>query len=159
MLKSLYEVNRKSKKWWHRILFYFVDLSLVNAFILFKKNNDSEAQLTLKEFRLAVALGLVGAEQSTVKKGRPSTEMNHFKHTVPMEIRFDACAHMPVHGNPRRCAFCSSRAEPHKSRWHCSRYTRIFFFNLPAYYFFLGATLDYVYPIKKNVFYYIIKSN
>ncbi|XP_018377831.1 PREDICTED: uncharacterized protein LOC108770657 [Trachymyrmex cornetzi] len=33
MLKSYYEINRKSKKWWQRIFWHFVDVTLVNSFI------------------------------------------------------------------------------------------------------------------------------
>lgn len=93
MLKACYEVDRKSKKWWHRIFFYFVDVSLVNAFILYTKRTDSPAKLSLKLFRLSVALGLVGAEPNSCKRGRPSsvsTSSNHFKRTVPYEIRYDS---------------------------------------------------------------------
>lgn len=121
MFKSLYEVDRKSKKWWHRILFHFIDLSLVNACILYKKRTDSPTQLNLKDFRMSVALGLVGAELNVMKKGRPTKIVHHFKRTVPYEVRYDSCAHMPIHGKPGRCGFCSSNAEPHKSRWHCTR--------------------------------------
>lgn len=123
MLKSLYEVDRKSKKWWHRIFFYFLDLSVVNAFILFKQRTDSNAQLNLKQFRMSVAMGLVGGDMAISKKGRPSSgSLNHFKQTVPYEIRYDSCSHMPIHIEKcRRCAFCSTKAEPHKSRWLCTR--------------------------------------
>ena len=31
MLKSLYVLDRKSKNWWHRIVFYFLDVALVNS--------------------------------------------------------------------------------------------------------------------------------
>ena len=31
MLKSLYGLDRKSKKWWHRIVFHFLDVALVNS--------------------------------------------------------------------------------------------------------------------------------
>jgi hypothetical protein len=41
-LKSLYEINRKSKKWWHRIFFFFLDTAVVNAFILHKQFADSD---------------------------------------------------------------------------------------------------------------------
>ncbi|KAJ8930166.1 hypothetical protein NQ314_017062 [Rhamnusium bicolor] len=66
---------------------------------------DSQAQLSLKLFRLSVAIGLVGAEQNSCKRGRPSTAAstsNHFKRTVPYEIRYDSCTHMPSHGKPGR---------------------------------------------------------
>jgi hypothetical protein len=41
-LKSLYEINRKSKKWWHCIFFFFLDAMVVNAFILHKQFADSD---------------------------------------------------------------------------------------------------------------------
>jgi hypothetical protein len=40
-LKSLYEINRKSKKWWHCIFFFFLDAAVVSAFILHKQFADT----------------------------------------------------------------------------------------------------------------------
>jgi hypothetical protein len=60
MLKSLYEIDRKSKKWWHRILFHFIDMALVNSFIIYK-DRSSEKIESLKHFRLSVMMGLIGA--------------------------------------------------------------------------------------------------
>ncbi|KAJ8939918.1 hypothetical protein NQ314_010942 [Rhamnusium bicolor] len=69
-----------------------------------------------------VSLGLIGANENISKRGRPSsTPLNPFKVAVPQEIRFDSCAHMPVHGTSRRCAHCSTTALPHRTRWTCSR--------------------------------------
>nr|CAH7764664.1 unnamed protein product [Callosobruchus chinensis] len=123
MLKSIYEVDRKSKKWWQRILWYFVDVSLVNSYILFKKRSQGKS-LSLKIFRLSVVLGLIGANPDLPRKGRKRDSngqlLSNYKLTVPPEIRFDKCAHMPVHGKPRRCAHCSTRNVPHKSSWSCS---------------------------------------
>lgn len=125
MLKSIYEIDRKSKKWWHRIFWYLLDISLVNSYVLFKKNSnfiDMGKNLNLKEFKLAVSLGLMGADANTPKRGRPFTpKHNLFKVNVPQEIRYDSCSHMPTHGTSRRCAFCSTTSEPHRTRWMCSR--------------------------------------
>lgn len=117
MLKSVYEIDRKSRKWYHRILWYFVDLSIINSFIIFKQRAQSTAP-TLKNFRLSVAAGLIGAQQPVGSK-KPAP-INHFKRNVPYEIRYDQCLHMPIHSNSRRCAFCSTTQEPHRSRWSCS---------------------------------------
>lgn len=125
MLKSIYELDRKSKKWWHRIFWYLLDVSLVNAYIIFKhRSNTSQSRttLSLKNFKIAVSLGLIGADENTPKRGRPQSTLNTFKTTVPQEIRYDSCAHMPVHGNSRRCAHCSTTAVPHRTRWMCTRY-------------------------------------
>ena len=53
MLKSIYEIDRKSKKWWHRVLWYFLDVSIVNSYILFKNRTESSTP-NLKVFRISV---------------------------------------------------------------------------------------------------------
>lgn len=54
-LKGSYAIDRKSKKWWHRLFFHFLDCTVVNAFILYKdlqENPDSSLEkLCLKDFR------------------------------------------------------------------------------------------------------------
>ncbi|XP_043463998.1 piggyBac transposable element-derived protein 4-like [Leptopilina heterotoma] len=37
MLKSLYEIDRKSKKWWHRLFWHLLDVAVTNAFVIDKK--------------------------------------------------------------------------------------------------------------------------
>ncbi|KAJ8926403.1 hypothetical protein NQ314_021189 [Rhamnusium bicolor] len=118
MLKSIYEIDRKSKKWWHRIMWYFLDVSIVNSFILFKHRTGSSIP-NLKVFRVSVATGLIGAGQPARSRAQPKVT-NHFKRTVPYEIRYDQCLHMPVYSKSRRCAFCSNTQDPHRTRWTCS---------------------------------------
>ncbi|KAL1450272.1 hypothetical protein MTO96_028096 [Rhipicephalus appendiculatus] len=36
-MKGHYEVDRKSRKWWHRIFFHLLDCSVVNAYIIFRE--------------------------------------------------------------------------------------------------------------------------
>lgn len=119
MLKSLYEIDRKSHKWWHRIFFYLVDACVVNALILFHLRSHSKS-LTLKIFRLSVARGLIGVLEPT-KRGRSSLDktINHFKRVIPPEVRYDRCAHMPVRTTSRRCAHCSTTSEVHRTIWKC----------------------------------------
>ena len=33
-LKESYQIDRRSKKWWHRIFFHLLDVSVVNSFLL-----------------------------------------------------------------------------------------------------------------------------
>lgn len=56
MLKSLYGLDRKSKKWWHRIAFHFLDATVVNAFVIFKCIH--EITVPLKKFKLSLIHGL-----------------------------------------------------------------------------------------------------
>lgn len=35
-LRERYEVGRRSVKWWHRLMYFLIDVSVVNSFILWK---------------------------------------------------------------------------------------------------------------------------
>ncbi|XP_033229772.1 piggyBac transposable element-derived protein 4-like [Belonocnema kinseyi] len=68
----LYEISRKSKKWFHRLFWYFVDVTIVNAFILYKLLFPEKTFL-LKDFRLSVVDHMIGVP-NRAKSGRPVTE-------------------------------------------------------------------------------------
>lgn len=120
MLKSAYEIDRKSKKWWHRILWHFIDVTIVNSYIIFKNRSKNTNVLSLKLFRIAIVLGLIGSKGNLPRKGRPPS-LPCYKINVPVEIRFDSCTHMPLHSTSRRCALCTERGETHRTRWMCTR--------------------------------------
>nr|CAI5825983.1 unnamed protein product [Callosobruchus analis] len=89
MYKSCYEINRKSKQWGHIIFWSFVDLTVVNAYIIFKEKSSTLGKtLSLKQFRIAVVNGLIGADPETPQRGRKFIEPVIRKYTY---------AHMPVH--------------------------------------------------------------
>ena len=52
-IKSFYEITRKSRKWWHRLLCHSIDVTLVNSFIIFKLPNPKK-DFQLKDFRLSI---------------------------------------------------------------------------------------------------------
>lgn len=121
MLKSTYEIDRKSKKWWHRIFFHFIDVTVVNSYILFKQRSEGST-LTLKDFRLALLEGLIcyKGENKNKRKRESIAGTKNFKPKVSLEKRFCRdTMHLPVYGTQRRCAYCSTKAEPHRSRWSC----------------------------------------
>jgi hypothetical protein len=57
-LLSFYRIKTKAKKWYKRGLYHFLDVALVNAFILYKETK----QLPLYEFKLDVATSLMYGE-------------------------------------------------------------------------------------------------
>lgn len=120
MLKSFYEIDRKSKRWWLRIFWHFVDVTIVNAYILFRKRCDGRT-LDLKDFRVAVARGLIGIPKRK-NRGRKSEELPNkkYKLQVPIETRHKESSHMPIHDTSRRCAFCSTKTDPHRTKWSCT---------------------------------------
>lgn len=109
-LLSTYNIDRKSKKWWHRILFYFLDAIVVNAYILYKEKRLNQT-LTSKEFRLQLVDELVGHKlpSSTGKKCKLST-ISSYKPKVSEEKRKSQSAHMPeIIASPRHCTHCSTK--------------------------------------------------
>ena len=40
MLRSIYDLDRKSRKWWHRLFFAMVEMALVNAYVLYCELNE-----------------------------------------------------------------------------------------------------------------------
>ncbi len=58
---SFYRIDTKSVKWYKRILYHFIDLCIVNSYILFKVQTG-DSKLPLYRFKLNVALALMFGE-------------------------------------------------------------------------------------------------
>ena len=50
-LLSYYRISVKSKKWYHRLIWHFLDIAIVQDFILQKRDTDN-ANLNLKAFKI-----------------------------------------------------------------------------------------------------------
>lgn len=132
MLKSIYGIDRKSKKWWHRLFFHLVDVSIINAYVVY---TSLFGKLPVLEFRRKVALGLLTRSQDrkTIRKqGRPSQtisqECNNAKHrrkniSVPVEIRKGGLGiHRVRYVEKRgRCEFCSMDNKESRPYSKCSK--------------------------------------
>ncbi len=107
----------RSKKWYKRLLYHFIDLSLVNAFILRKTATDNP-RMPLFEFKLAVAQALMYAENlaeplapaaAVLREGQAAAVLREGQaaavvqegqaaHTVPVPedaVRLDRINHWP----------------------------------------------------------------
>ncbi|XP_050705681.1 piggyBac transposable element-derived protein 4-like [Eriocheir sinensis] len=119
-LMASYKLDRRSKKWWHRIFFYFLDAAVVNSYIVFRtlKNN-----MPLKEFKIHCVEGLLATR--LVQRKRSATnesplEIKKSKPTVPVEIRRKESSHQPKRSTRRRCALCSTKTKEVRTDWVCS---------------------------------------
>lgn len=66
----------RSMKWYMRMFYHLLDVSMVNAWILFKLVHNEQEQMRLADFRASVAESLCKAEQLvTPKRGRPSDQL------------------------------------------------------------------------------------
>lgn len=86
-----YRIQIRSKKWYMRVYFHFLDMICVNSWILWRrtlKNND--LYLPLSEFKLGIAEVLTRAYSSERKRGRPSTSLQPQLNLKKKEISFFA---------------------------------------------------------------------
>lgn len=120
--KAAYEISRKSRKWWHRIFFYFVDAAVVNAFAI--HNCLPVERLDLKTFRRQIVFGLVGNQYVSQANCSPGPNQKlqivRSKPNVPVEIRRSGSSHQPKRGTRRRCALCSTKKKQVSTFWMCS---------------------------------------
>ncbi|XP_069697349.1 piggyBac transposable element-derived protein 4-like isoform X1 [Periplaneta americana] len=72
-----YGFLKKSLKWWRKLYFWILEISLVNSFHLYNLNQQSKNLPTVShlEFRKKIIVGLVGNVRNKIsrKRGRPST--------------------------------------------------------------------------------------
>ena len=117
-----YHITIRSKKWYLRVFFHLLDLTVINAWIIYKKNANKRGVtknniLSLGQFRneLAQVLCTIG-EDTEVRKGRPST--SSLEHQLdlkrkrgpatvppPKDIRRDGCDHLPLVSTSLRCKY------------------------------------------------------
>lgn len=117
MLTACYAINRKSKRWYMRIFWHFIDVCVVNAFLAFGINAEGK-QMDLKSFRLSVAQGLI--RLSHKDKGKAKVNCNKFKVAVPLERRLTENVHLPVRSTWKRCHVCSTKEKQVRTFWECS---------------------------------------
>ncbi|CAF3853099.1 unnamed protein product [Rotaria sp. Silwood1] len=123
MLISLYRVNVRSQKYYIKIIFHLMDLSLVNAWLLYRRHCSQQKIpkkniMSLLTFRVNVAEALLQSNPSpppTVKRGRPSLQSITSDQTSPKSsratpnpppsknIRMDKFDHWPIHIEKGRC--------------------------------------------------------
>ncbi|CAF4676307.1 unnamed protein product, partial [Rotaria magnacalcarata] len=82
MLVSLYRINVRSKKYYIKIIFHLIDLSVVNAWLLYRRHCSQlklskKNVMSLLSFRINVASVLLKSSPlppPIIKRGRPSLE-------------------------------------------------------------------------------------
>ncbi|KAG4066842.1 hypothetical protein HA402_012909 [Bradysia odoriphaga] len=106
--RERYETGRKSIKWWFRILYFLMDLAVVNSFVLWKMQQSPGSKNNQLTYRLRQSRQLIDGFSSRKMAGRPP---NFFKCKVPKELRLAKSSfHLPrVVASSRRCKLCSSK--------------------------------------------------
>lgn len=113
-LLAQHKISMKSKKWYFRIFYHLVDLTIVNAWLLYRRVHGNT--MTQTQFRedLAVTLCTIG-EKTAPKRGRPSSsnvedqlqakkKKGPALKPPPKDVRLDSTGHWPVWSEDRlRC--------------------------------------------------------
>ncbi|KAF2348002.1 PiggyBac transposable element-derived protein [Trinorchestia longiramus] len=113
---KLYDFNRKSMKWWKKVFYRLLLLTVVNAWILYQEVNH--LKIPLLDFMMPLADKLIACrdKMSAIKKksaGRRSSALSSLVNIGD---------HLPIEGNIRRC--CLSRilhaTKVHDTSWGTS---------------------------------------
>ena len=90
-LLSYYCILVRSKKWYHRLIWHFLDVSVVQAWLLHRKDSDSvdnEKVTSLKEFKLSIPESLLKqGKRKASKRGCPSISVEAVYSTNTKQIR------------------------------------------------------------------------
>lgn len=131
--RVLYGTNRRSKMWWHRIFFALLDITFVNAYIIYCEMFGN-GKISLLEVRRSVALGLIAAKNLKSNKGKKRSldieqsgpsKINSRKKSgfsVFKDVRLgNLGAHWPIFTERRgRCELCSINKIQSKPTTMCS---------------------------------------
>jgi len=117
--RERYAIGRRSLKWWHCLLYFLIDLAIVNSFIKRNCNNGGQSD---QVFRLALVRQLkVGGQIK--RRGRPEflTKNKTGVSGVPENVRLRKVGkHLPVRTTRRRCRQCSTRKHEARTSIMCS---------------------------------------
>ncbi|XP_047126408.1 piggyBac transposable element-derived protein 2-like [Hydra vulgaris] len=119
-IMARYRIHLKSKKYYHRFFFHFVDLAVATGWLLYRRDCrdmgvDKRQQKDLMAFKLEIADALCreGKDMTAKKRGRPSTSMEAelqrkkkrgpAKPVPTQDVRTDSVGHWPAHGVRQRC--------------------------------------------------------
>lgn len=127
MLMSLYVMKHKCRKYYHRIFYWALNTSIVNAWILYKRNCTIRGvskvdTFDLLDFSLSIAENLIYYKKTNTgkKRGRPSQSAvavtietdNPKLKNAPLtdQIRFDNVGHYPkILKDRARCRVCQMK--------------------------------------------------
>lgn len=105
--------HQRTRKWWHPLgIFWVIDQSLVNAYILYKDEckHFKEDAMSRKKFHKAVAESLLGdyepAAPPKSRAGFGSTTFNQRKRSSTSQDATIMCVPVRIPGTQKQCKHC-----------------------------------------------------
>lgn len=139
-LMALYRIPVRSKKWYHRLLWHFLDLCVVQSWLTYRRQVEANhfpksEQLSLLQFKLDIAESLLKAGKTVgLKRGRPSSSSVESEilakkargPAAPMPVtavRTDSFAHWPIYVEKKgRCKYPGCKGIPKVKCEKCQVY-------------------------------------
>ncbi|XP_066567992.1 piggyBac transposable element-derived protein 4 [Amia ocellicauda] len=119
-LRECYQVGRPCKKWWRYFLWFYLNICIVNAFIVLRESRRgapppgfSGKQFTQRHFRIRLAQQLIGDYQGTRGMERASRK-RHSDSPVEYGHRLERMSE-----RSRRCRNCTNKGLRHESVFGC----------------------------------------
>uniref|UniRef100_A0A2S2Q690 PiggyBac transposable element-derived protein 2 n=1 Tax=Sipha flava TaxID=143950 RepID=A0A2S2Q690_9HEMI len=117
MFIALYRTNMKTHKWYMALFSQMIDISVNNAWLLYRRDSKSEKNtMRLKEFRKDIAIAFACKNKPRI--GRPSSSIAKQKmvkkiqtpvtQRPPQEVIQDKIVHCPAFTTKGRCRYCKS---------------------------------------------------
>lgn len=119
MFLSLYRTKLRTRKWYHRIAFHILSLSVVNGFVIYREIGGTGSLLDfLTDVCRCLITGDISLDDS--EEEQPIKKFRSLKaNAVPREVRLDKINHWPLQcDQPQRCKHesCGRR-----TRFICSK--------------------------------------
>ena len=111
--RKVYSCSRRSKKWWHRLFYFIVDVCIVNAHIL-QSETSHQGKMQQKKFRLELAREMLASHSSRKHRKRGRCSMDGAPSALYNEQHFPEKL-----STPQRCRFCSAAGERRRSSFGC----------------------------------------
>lgn len=120
-LRERYQIGRRSVKWWHRLMYFLIDTSIVNSYVMWKHSKPDRQHKDQLSFRLRLARQLIKGFTSRKRLGRHVNFQNKKKY-VPEEVKFaNVGRHFPEKiSKPRRCKNCSTKKHEKRTQILCT---------------------------------------
>lgn len=105
-LCGMYELDRKSQKWWKKVFYRLLMMSAVNSWIIYM--NLHRKKEPFLDFLVLLAEGLIAEGQKTAAVRRSLTHGGY--HSKNKKIYAQSATHLPIEGpTRRRCAGCQKK--------------------------------------------------
>lgn len=119
-LRECYQVGRPCKKWWRYFLWFYVNLCIVNAYIILRESRGGTPpagfngkQFTQRHFRVRLAQQLIGDYQGARGMERAARK-RHADSPIEYGHRLERMSE-----RSRRCRNCTNKGLRHESVFGC----------------------------------------